>query len=54
MWIEDLLDQYLLELKPNKIFPQVQVNSEREYVSAMEMGNKYKPVGILMSIYKTD
>jgi hypothetical protein len=54
MWIEDLLDQYLLELKPNKIFPQMQVNSEREYVSAVEMGNKYKPVGILMSIYKTD
>lgn len=54
LWIEDMMDQYLLELKPNKIFPQLQVNSEQEYVAAMEMCNKYKPVGLLMSVFKAD
>lgn len=54
LWVEDVLDQFLLEINANKIFPQIYVTSEKEFEATVAVYEKYKPAGILMSIFAGD
>lgn len=49
-WIEDILDQYSLEINLNKLFPALHVRSQDEIDQCLKLGDKYKLAGALLTI----
>lgn len=51
LWVEDILDQYRIDVKTNKMFPSFEVSNKKEFEKILELGNHF--AGIIFSHWET-
>ncbi len=51
LWVEDILDQYKMDVKPNKMFPSFEVSNRKEFGKIVELCGNF--TGIIFSHWET-
>ncbi len=51
LWVEDILDQYKIDIKPIKMFPSFEVSNRKEFRKTVELCNNFN--GIIFSHWET-